>query len=131
MAELTALETAVLDVLLRDDLPQYASLREQVRTSKVRLREMTGVGFFTQFTISPEAPLLPGSPSFELGDVAGSAAGVQHGLGFLLFVRQGKITGLEGYTYDEPWPDPLEDFKVFRQKVQKIKGVSPDAPRHE
>ena len=43
--------------------------------------------------------------TFTLGDVHGAADNVKHGLGFVLFVVDGVLSMLEGYTYDEPWPD--------------------------
>ena|SRR5437764_588885 len=119
MTELTALESAVIDVLLPDDLPEAAILREQLRSARVSSREMTGVGFFTEFTLSGDAPVLPENRSLHLGNVAATCPDVEHGMGFVLFVREGKITMLEGYTYDEPWPDELGEFQVLPAKLQK------------
>ena len=33
-------------------------------------------------------------------------------LGFLLYVKNGVLSALEGYTYDEPWPDELHGLKL-------------------
>lgn len=34
------------------------------------------------------------------------------GVGFLLYVDDGLITMLEGYTYGEPWPQPVGEFSL-------------------
>jgi hypothetical protein len=68
---------------------------------------MTGVGFYTEFVVPPEAPRVLGRPTFKLGDVNGTADNVNHGLGFLLYVTDGALSMLEGYTYDQPWPDEV------------------------
>jgi hypothetical protein len=77
------------------------------RTRRFLRERSRGVGFFTSFEVPPEAPRVKARPKFELGDVNGTADNVKHGLGFLLFVNDGALSMLEGYTYDEPWPDEV------------------------
>jgi hypothetical protein len=63
-----------------------------------------GVGFFTGFDI-PGSVERTSPENFELGDVYADLEGVAHGTGFLLFVRQGALNFLEGFTYgDDSWP---------------------------
>ena len=94
-------------MLLRGDNEVLAVLRQQAKEAKVSSRKMTGVGFFTEFDVPPQAPRVMGRPTFKLGDVNGTADNVKHGFGFVLFVADGALSMLEGYTYDEPWPDEL------------------------
>jgi hypothetical protein len=82
-------------------------LRQQTKHARVSSRKMTGVGFYAEFVVSPEVPRVPGRPTFKLGDVNGTADNVKHGLGFLLYVKEGTLSMLEGYTYDDPWPDEV------------------------
>jgi hypothetical protein len=35
-----------------------------------------------------------------------------HGAGFLLYVDGGLLSMLEGYSYEEPWPDEIREFSV-------------------
>jgi hypothetical protein len=112
--ELTPLEEAVLDELLDRPGEPFTTLREQLAHASVTSREFTGVGFFTHFTVPREAPLRRDLPSAELLDVDARIAGVEHGAGFVLFVRDGVISQLEGYTYgDTPWPDSITEFTVY------------------
>lgn len=112
MKELTSLERQVLEMLLSGQDEVLAILRLQARKLEVSAREMTGAGFYTEFLVSREAPRVPGNPTFELGDVNGTAENVSHGLGFLLYVTDGALSMLEGYTYDEPWPDDVRGLAL-------------------
>ncbi len=105
MAELTDFERAVLAKLLAGSHPVLDALRSQADVAAVKDRELSGVGFFTRFDVPEEAKRVPGGKSFHLGDVAAECEPLRHGAGFVLFVRDGTIDMLEGYTFDEPWPE--------------------------
>lgn len=107
MNELTILEEQVLQKLLRGDDELLSVLRQQAQQVRVTLRKMTGVGFFTTLEVRAEAPRVKDPPKFQLGDVNGTADNVKDGLGFLLYITDGALSMLEGYTYDEPWPDEV------------------------
>lgn len=87
-------------------------LREQAKQAQVTSREMTGVGYFTKFLVPLAVPRLPGCPTFKIGDVNGAADNIKHGLGFLLYVTDGALSMLEGYTYDEPWPNEVHGLTL-------------------
>jgi hypothetical protein len=111
--ELTPLEAAVLDMLLAGDDTHLAILREQRRLLRVTDREYSGVGFFTDLAIAPDAPRLPGAPMLRFGDVIADIEGLVHGAGFVLFVDDGLITMLEGHLWgDARWPDEITKFTV-------------------
>jgi hypothetical protein len=116
MKALTFLEEEVLRKLLDGKLEWLAGLREQARVMEVRSRELTGVGFFTRFFVPDSAPRLTDKPSFVFGDVSAEVNDLEHGAGFLLFVTDGAIDVLEGYSYDEPWPDSIHTFRVYYLK---------------
>jgi hypothetical protein len=107
MNELTTLEQQVLEMLLRGQDEVLTTLRQQTQRMQVSSRKMTGVGFFTELLAPPDLARVPGCPTFKLGDVNGTADNLIHGLGFLVYVKEGALSVLEGYTYDEPWPDDI------------------------
>lgn len=90
------------------------ALRAQARSARVS-RETTGVGFFVTFELPPDAPVLE-RVDFELGDVHAVVKGLERGAGFVLFIRDGRLSMLEGYSYDEPWPDPPGDFSLSYER---------------
>jgi len=112
---LTPLEKAVIDALLQKSGEPFESIRQQLAHSSVTKREHTGVGFFTEFTLPADAPVRRDLPDATLGNVGAELPGVQHGAGFLLFIRGGVVTMFEGYTYvDDQWSERIDEFRVFQ-----------------
>ena len=118
---LNNLESAVLEMLLRGDQPVLEALRVQLQKSTVASRQNTGAGFFADFLIPDDAPRAPGKENFVLGDVSAEIDDLEHGAGFLLFIRNGKLDFLEGYSFDEPWPAEVGKFKLQYLVVGTIK----------
>lgn len=111
-AGLMPLERGVMGYLLRGDDPILEIVRRQFSSATVASREYTGVGFFTHFAVDSTSPRLPAAQRITLGDVKVEVPRLKHGAGFVLFIQQGAIHGLEGFTYDETWPDQVTDFKL-------------------
>jgi hypothetical protein len=40
----------------------------------------------------------------EISDVGAEFPNLRHGAGFVLSIRDGVVTMMEGFTYDAPWP---------------------------
>lgn len=99
-------------MLLMGDHPTLITLREQVERAKLVQREYSGVGFFCTFEVSSDAPIVIGKGDFEIGDVFANMDGLAHGAGFLLFIRDGYLDFLEGFSYDEPWPSEDGNFTL-------------------
>jgi hypothetical protein len=112
MEKLTKLERAVLEKLLGGTSETFRILRGQLGSLRVIDRELTGVGFWTNFAIGGEAEKLPGGPSFWFGDVVAELDGLKHGAGFDLLVEDGSLRMLEGYSFDEPWPEKADKFSL-------------------
>jgi len=113
MNQLTKVEHAVISKLLEGDEPLLSALREQFDKITDCSRRSTAVGFFTDFTISPLAPQLNPSRSLYLSDVLLTSANLRTAASFILFIRDGVLRQLEGYTVStEPWPIEMTEFKL-------------------
>lgn len=110
MVGLTPLEQAALDKLLAGDHPLLAALRRQASDARLVTRELTGVGFYCRFQVPPDSPRV--ERDVVIADVYAEIEGLAHGAGFALFVRDGRIQFLEGFTYDEPWPERIGAFEL-------------------
>ncbi|MEX2115130.1 MAG: hypothetical protein WD845_18195 [Pirellulales bacterium] len=108
--DLNEFEKNVINMLLAGEHPVLETLRQQLSGAQIKERELTGVGFFTTLVIPAEAPLLANHKSIRLGDVVAEIAGLHHGAGFVLFINDGLLDCLEGFTYDEPWPTSINQF---------------------
>jgi len=92
--------------MLSDPSNLSSAVAAQLTHAAIASRKHTGVGFYTHFAYSPDAPISRGLPSAELGDFDAQHPMLQDGAGFVLFIRDGVACFLEGYTYgEETWPD--------------------------
>ena len=112
MRNLNVLEKRVLEKLVEGNEPGLDSLRAQLRSCVVTAREMTGVGFLTSLHVKGSAARLPLSQPFRLGGVAAEIEGLDHGAGFILFLENGLLETLEGFSFDEPWPKSEARFEL-------------------
>ena len=112
MEQLTDLERSVMEMLLAGEDEVLSGLRSQLVASTFAGREDTGVGFYTTFNVPNGVSRVASGRSFKFGDVSATTPGLQHGVGFLLFVKDGILEMLEGYTYDEPWPIEISTFEL-------------------
>lgn len=125
--ELSPLERDVLAAILAPDHPVMNALRRQFERCSVASRETTGVGFFTHLEVPSDVPAAQVKPGrLALGDVTATIAGLEHGAGFVLFVEDGKIKLLEGFSYTEPWTDMNAGYEVTAGGVQHGHGSPND-----
>jgi hypothetical protein len=103
--EVLDLTARLMSLLLAGHHPTNAVLREQYASASIREVRLTGVGFFIGFYVPPAvARTVP--TSFEGGNVSIEVDGIKHPAGCVLFIRDGVISQLEGYTYGwDAWPE--------------------------
>jgi hypothetical protein len=123
-AELTGLERAVIACLLARKHSVTDALRYQADRCRVASREFTGVGFYTTLEVPSDAPpAAVRSGRMTLGDVTATIDGLNHGAGFVLWIEDGVLRELEGFSYDEPWPEAIRGHEV------RAGGVEHDGTR--
>jgi len=110
-------ESAALAAILAGAHPVLQLLRGQLSGLRVTKREETAAGFFADLGVDPGAmtstTLFPSR--LAIGDVEATIAGLRTGAGIVVFVDDGRLTLLEGFTYDEPWPG-VPDSYSFRYR---------------
>lgn len=111
MRELTQLEKDILELLLKGDDPTLELLRRQCKNAIIIKRENTGVGFFIDFEIPKDIPRTKKNV-FEIGDLIADIPGIENEAGFILFIKDGQIKLLEGYTYGEKWPEKIQNYNL-------------------
>jgi hypothetical protein len=98
MVGLSPLEAAVLQEHCNQLGPQdAAALRAQISDVSVLSRKNTGAGFFTYFSIEKDSVPQIRSDTRDCC-VAAKINGVENALGFILWLKDGYIDFLEGYT---------------------------------
>ena len=114
---LNELEKEALEMLLAGDHPALVTLRKQLDVFVVEDREFTGAGFFTDFHI-PDGAVVTIDAKIHgvFGDVYADIDSHPHGVGFILFVKDGCMSMLEGYSYGDGWPP---DAKVYNLRYMR------------
>lgn len=120
---LSKIEKAVLENLLDGHLPFLIQLRKQFARCKVVQREFTGFGFYTTLAVPDDVSRIPGL-DIKFGDVIAELPEVPSGAGFLLYVKDGVLDMLEGYSYDEPWPSSISSFNLKYTKGEERDWVA-------
>lgn len=122
MNKLSALEEQVLAAALVGDDPVMMALRRQALNCRVAARELTGAGFYTQLAVSGAELRLTGDA--RISGVFAEIDGLQFGAGFVVQVENGRLSLLEGFSYDEPWPETAKSFTIHnREGVPDVSGL--------
>lgn len=99
------IELRVLSKFLAGDHRGVRILRDQVNNLIVKKRDGTKVSFMTEFDHDAKiGSNLFCEQSIVINDVVGDVTGMQYGMGFLLFVKNGYLDALEGYSFDGAIP---------------------------
>jgi len=113
---LTKFEVEVLSWLLDGEEPVLDALRRQLAKATVLTKEFTGHGIYIDFylpsEVTPLHKVLKVKPRFCFGDVEASIPSLEYGAHFLIWVEDGLLTYLEGYTFDESYPQEILDFQL-------------------
>ena len=112
----TELEKAVLGNMLAD--PQLKAAKSAVNFDAVNVtdRELTGVGFLTEFERSKELKLFDDGFSLRWGKLGARLNASKLETGYLVYVDNGYVTTIEGYTYGDEWPDQVENIELYELK---------------
>jgi hypothetical protein len=104
---LTNLEIAAIRTII-DEIPEWRSvLTHQLELVEVADRENTGGGFFTDLRIPDSAPAVVGQT--HLGETTHAAIdGLEYGVGLILFLKEGRMDLLEGYSVGGEDTKPID-----------------------
>lgn len=84
------------------------------------------MGFFVELLLPPGVQPLPACATGTLGTLHVRCPSVHSGLGFLVFLRDGCLSLLECFTYEEPLPalelSELEFEEFPRIELQRGRG---------
>jgi len=99
-SDFTTLERAVLAAICDINPEDRAALEAQLLTATLLSRENTGAGFFTHFMIDRTSCTAIGGKRLRHGPQA-KMAGLEHGMGLILWLKEGYANCLEGYSCAE------------------------------
>jgi hypothetical protein len=131
--DLTPFEHEVIAAILRPDHPVMNALRAQFAVCRVSDREFTGHGFYTGLIVpSDVAAARVTRDQLRLGgEVGATLDGLDNGAGFVLWIAHGMLDCLEGFAYDQPWPERIENYSVIPVTGYRGEGVESDLEQAE
>jgi hypothetical protein len=107
-------EKKLMEMILAGNHPILEELRNQYLTSTIESRKFTGGGFYTHFRIKNGTKPLVGEKTFQIGDVDASLGDIKEAMGFVLFIKNGYLSFLEGYTLTiDTWPNDYSNVSLI------------------
>ena len=117
-------EKILMKMLLSGDDEVLNKLRKQYEVAKIESREFSDAGFYTSFLVENRNDLCIMNKSFHIGDVDGNVDGIEGAVGFVLYVKNGYITLLEGYTNAvDTWPKSYDNI-VLSYDSGEIRNIA-------
>lgn len=107
-------EQAAMQKILERDTPINVILRQQYKNAYVKDRSFSGAGFFTDFYMHGQVPHIIEPVEYAYGDVEAIINDIS-GFSFILFIKNGVMKCLEGYTWRESWPDKIYSYKFVHK----------------
>lgn len=117
MEEFLFFEKTCLQSIIKNDIPLESEtdiqrLLEQVEVAKVQERNISERAFFTSYYYETEVERASDVPTKYYGSMHALVPSLSGGIGFGLYIDNGLIASLEGYTYGETWPKDLSRFEL-------------------
>jgi hypothetical protein len=115
MTNLYPLERAVLEAIARQVSDHTDAISRQPMQARVVARKNYGCGLLHDGRCLIRRPKF--QRKFPIGDVSATVDHLQHGMGFLLWLKEGRIHELEGYSYAGETTSDLDFERVHFEVV--------------
>jgi hypothetical protein len=114
--ELSEIERIVIKQFLASIGVSIESETDFFSDLSIRNREFTGVGFVTDLELSVKLQVSEKSESYKWSDL-GAKLNSSIDTGYLVYVENGYVTAIEGYTYVEDWPCSIFKIETYAKLV--------------
>jgi hypothetical protein len=111
--KVSPIERAVIEAMLADRDLKPVLLTVDFDAVTVIDREFSGVGFLTECERSDVLKLFGNDVFLRWGNVGARLNASKLETGYIVYVDNGYVTGVEGFTYGEPWPDVVKEFELY------------------
>ena len=101
-----------------EQYPQYKQkLQAQLEKIAVQKREFSTYGFSTHYAVIALEEALENDENLQLGKCQWNINGLRYGSDYILWIKNGLISYLEGFSYNEPWPDEI----LWCEKIENLR----------
>jgi len=99
--------------------PEYAEkLTRQYNSATVVGRNINSHGFYTRFEVKDKDAAIDESVK-QLGENQWNLNDLKYGSDYILWIKNGLISCLEGFSYGEPWPEKIKFCKKQKKTVEE------------
>lgn len=81
-------------------------------------RELSGVGFLTELEKSVELKAGKETETYKFGDL-GATINASIETGYLMYIENGFLDAIEGYTYSENWPEEVNTIEFYSNRDKR------------
>ena len=107
-------KTIIEDII--QTYPEYAErLTRQYGSATVTKRDIDGRGFSTYYEIGDKTASLGVGVDLQLGENQWNINGLKYGSDYILWIKNGIISSLEGFSYEEPWPEVITEVSKMKK----------------
>ena len=111
--KLLSLEKEAMEMLIAQSKVDKDVLLNQLSAATVVSRDFSGSGFFTHYEIQNNTLKASTNLASPIRGVYAKISGLEIGVGFLLFLKNGQIDTLECYEYDSvEFPIEITDYTL-------------------
>jgi hypothetical protein len=114
------LERDVMTLLLAGYDPRSCALRTQLDAAEPLGREIMDRGFSCRIQVDYKIAAPIPERQFLVGNVVADIENLKYGAGFILWIEDGYVSLLEGYTFGEQWPATF----FYEYKLRYAEGLS-------
>lgn len=108
-------------IIISDIIEQYPEykqkLQSQLEKITVQKREFSTYGFSTYYAVTAGEDTLGDGKNLQLGKHQWNINGLTRGSDYILWIKNGLISCLEGFSYNEPWPDEI----LWCEKIENLR----------
>lgn len=108
-------------IIITDIIEQYPEYKEKLKSQfeniAVKKREIHTRGFSTHYTVTATEHSLGGDKNLQLGKYQWNINGLNRGSDYILWIKNGFISCLEGFSYEEPWPKEI----LWCEKIENLR----------
>ena len=103
---------AVVCRILKETGAEMPVFEQQYACSEIVETTVCERGFYMTFRVKEGCPVAVGNGTKTFGTVEAQLPELSRGMGFILWVKDGLIHSLEGYTYEEKLPERAEGYRL-------------------
>lgn len=107
MIKISKFEEMIITDIIEHNPDYREILLSQFNAAKVKERKKYERGFCTDYVIDDGVQTFGDGVDMRLSGSQWNINDVDNGTDYILWVKNGKISSLEGFTYEEKWPDEI------------------------